>query len=87
MSSFEIFIIELSKIFMSLDLCLDDTKIDIDYNCTKTGNKIHLTKMEQQNTLYEDGKSKQTDMWKSHLFIIKRKKKKIAEVILGQNSP
>jgi hypothetical protein len=56
MSSFEIFIIELSKIFMSLDLCLDDTKIDIDYNCTKTGNKIHLTKMGQQNTLYEDGK-------------------------------
>ena len=61
-----------------LQICsVDDTKVDINWICTrsdlllqlktnehrtKTGKQIHCTKMGQTNTQYEDGKSKQTNM-------------------------
>jgi hypothetical protein len=64
---------------------VDDTKVDIDCicirselllqlgtneHCIKTGKQMHRTKIGQPNALYKDGKSKQTNIGKSHLFII-----------------
>jgi hypothetical protein len=65
--------------------CIDNIKIDINWICTrlkltfqpetnehrtKTRQQIIRTKTGQHNTPHKDETTKQTNMWKLHLFII-----------------